>query len=400
MKKFLLIFLTLFFFYVSNSQNYWMPKANLPGSPRYASVGFSIDSTGYIVGGQVSSSSYTNEMWALNPFTNTWVQKANFPGGSLYGLTAFVINGIAYVGNGHFINGTNTNNYYKYDPSTNTWTSVASFPGSARYGCGFFVLNGKGYVFGGTTGSVYLKDLYEYDPMTNSWSQKASLPGNERAHPVCFAVNGKGYVTTGKKAVGVYLNDTWEYDPATNTWSQKGNIANFGRTVAAGFTINGKGYCGSGVDTSGSELKDFWEYDPATGQWTQVATIDEATGRHGASSFSIFNRGYILTGLHGSTYMKDVWEYFPNNSGVGIAKQKEASFSVFPNPTTGMIYFSINQNSKIKRLEIYDQLGKKVLFAKDISSNALDLSSLDNGLYFMKIFIDNKVVVKKIQVER
>ena len=342
MKKLVISFIFITFISLSLfSQNYWGPKADLPGSSRYAAVGFSIDSLGYLLCGQVSSSSYSVDMWQFNPTTNSWVQKSNIPGPNIYGPSAFVINGIAYVGNGHLINGSNTNAFYKYNPSTNQWTSIASFPGSARYGCGFFVLNNKGYIFGGTTGSVYLKDLWEYNPATNQWTQKATLPGNERAHPVCFSIGNKAYMTSGKKTVGNYLNDTWEYNPSTNSWTQKGNISTFGRTVASGFAINGMGYCGCGVDPSGNELNDFWQFDPSTGQWSQIATIIEATGRHGASSFAINSKGYILTGLHGSIYKKDIWEYWPiQNTTISLtsANGSDNQTICVNNPITNITY--------------------------------------------------------------
>lgn len=232
------------------------------------------------------------------------------------------------------------------------------------------------------------------------------MPGDERAHPVCFSIGNKGYVACGKKTVGNYKNDTWEYDPITNAWIQKGSLATFGRTVAVAFSINGMGYCGSGVDINGVELNDFWEYDPSTGQWTQVATIMEATGRHGAASFAINNKGYIGTGLNGTIYKKDIWEYWPVNNPI-IVKEVEKNVSeinIYPNPAFAGLPLTISNINCKQEIDIfiYDFSGKLVFENKYKCQTAIsiELNSFSKGSYFVLIYLkeENEFQNKKLIV--
>ncbi len=381
--KYYILTIFLFATVLVKSQNYWAQKTDLPSSSRYSAVGFSIGDIGYICCGRISPSSLANDLWMYNTTNDSWTQKTSLPTQGLYAPSAFVINGIAYVGNGAYNSGGNSNNFYKYNPTTDSWSQVASFPGSARYGCGFFAINGKGYICGGTTGSMYLADLWEYDPIADSWTQKASIPGSERAHPVCFSINNMGYVTTGKKMSGSYLNDTWKYNPLTNSWSQVGSIGNFGRTVAAGFTINGKGYCGSGVNEQGVELDDFWEFDPITGAWTQVATIDEATGRHGAATFATPTKGYILTGLNTTIYMKDIWEYWPLNASISNQTIKD-KIQFYQNLQKQSLEFSVLENQKIQ-IRIYSITGQIVHSQTINTTTSISMANLPKGAYILRI---------------
>jgi N-acetylneuraminic acid mutarotase len=382
--KALIVFVALLCTHIGYSQNYWTGKASLPSSARYAAVGFSIDSSGYICCGQIDNGSYTHDLWAFNPINNTWIQKASLPGPNIYGPSAFVINGIAYVGNGHLINGSNVNEFYGYNPLTNVWTTIASFPGLSRYSCGTFVLNNKGYIVCGTTGNLYLNELWEYDPLTNVWTQKASIPGSGRAHPVCFSLNNFGYVTTGKNNSGSYLNDTWKYNPSTNVWTQIGNIGNVERTAGVGFVLNNKGYCGSGISESGSELCDFWEFDPVTEIWTEIAYIPEGLGRHGASSFAIDNKGFILTGIKSGTCLSDVWEYYPNVGSAAISNNLIDPIIWFPYPSTNIIniFSSRTLDCNVRIFEI----GGKLLIDKNITiPNTFNSFLNSKGVYIIQI---------------
>ena len=64
-------------------------------------------------------------------------------------------------------------------------------------------------------------------------------------------------------------------------------------------------------------------------------------------------------------------------------------FNIFPNPTTGKIYFS----GEINNLELYNFPGEKVARFDDLSSSeVIDLNGLSTGLYFYRIYFNNKLV--------
>jgi len=66
---------------------------------------------------------------------------------------------------------------------------------------------------------------------------------------------------------------------------------------------------------------------------------------------------------------------------------------IFPNPTSGRI--SINGINTIKNVEVINITGQQVYYAKNSADN-IDISSLQTGVYFMKITTENGFTIKKI----
>ena len=74
-----------------------------------------------------------------------------------------------------------------------------------------------------------------------------------------------------------------------------------------------------------------------------------------------------------------------------VAKQ----VSIFPNPTTGIVTISNQDNLTIDKIEILDILGKTVSVKTDNTSQ-VDISHLSNGIYIFKIYSGETVFQKKI----
>ncbi|WP_341216319.1 T9SS type A sorting domain-containing protein [uncultured Wocania sp.] len=73
-----------------------------------------------------------------------------------------------------------------------------------------------------------------------------------------------------------------------------------------------------------------------------------------------------------------------------------SKFYVYPNPTTGVL--NINSITQISKLEVHNNIGQVVL--SEVNKTSIDVSSLNTGLYFIKIedvngTIETKKVVKK-----
>ncbi|MBC7863996.1 MAG: T9SS type A sorting domain-containing protein [Bacteroidia bacterium] len=86
----------------------------------------------------------------------------------------------------------------------------------------------------------------------------------------------------------------------------------------------------------------------------------------------------------------------PPPIAIGINENKAAQFSFFPNPNTGKI--SLISASEKSRLEIYSALGEKVYAMQLLKSkNEIDISALANGIYFLKLILENGTIsVKKL----
>jgi len=98
---------------------------------------------------------------------------------------------------------------------------------------------------------------------------------------------------------------------------------------------------------------------------------------------------YFATAIWGGPEATDTWGV------LGIEENESVSFSMFPNPLNDNILTIKNaENSSIL---IFDVLGKKV-FEKTILENTsrLNLSQLNNGMYFVQIENKNSSVIKKL----
>jgi len=78
-------------------------------------------------------------------------------------------------------------------------------------------------------------------------------------------------------------------------------------------------------------------------------------------------------------------------SGVGI-NEIDNNLSIFPNPTSGII--NIVTESKVEFVSVYNTIGKKENI--EIRNNKLDLSNLNNGIYFINLSTRGEIITKKI----
>ena len=77
---------------------------------------------------------------------------------------------------------------------------------------------------------------------------------------------------------------------------------------------------------------------------------------------------------------------------IGIRARGASEVLVYPNPTNGI--FNIYSNSTINSISIYDVNGR-LLSLVESTSNSIDLTGFENGLYIVKIILQDGVVVSK-----
>jgi len=220
------------------TSNTWTQKADFGGIPRELATSFSIGGKGYIgTGTYWDGTTYINlnDFWEYDPNTGvggTWTQKVPFPGIPRYAAVGFSIGSKGYLGTGiNYVNSTTYTwykDFYEYNPGTDTWTQKADFGGTARaFGVGFSINSAKGYIGTGNSGSAnggLKNDFWEYDPNTGvggTWTQKNDFAGAKRDCSVGFGIGTKGYIGTGYIPPSTYLKDFWEFNQSTNIWTQK-----------------------------------------------------------------------------------------------------------------------------------------------------------------------------------
>ncbi|HQZ23664.1 MAG TPA: T9SS type A sorting domain-containing protein [Flavobacterium sp.] len=82
---------------------------------------------------------------------------------------------------------------------------------------------------------------------------------------------------------------------------------------------------------------------------------------------------------------------------LNISENTIAKFRInmYPNPTTGIVTISNEENLSIDKIEILDILGKRVA-TKTGNTSQVDISHLSNGMYVFKIYSGIDVLAKKI----
>ena len=270
--------------------------------------------------------------------SNRWCRALNFLGGNRQEGVAFSINNKGYFGTGTDVkkNDIKYNDFWEYDPIENTWSQKADFGGVARVNAVGFAINNKGYIGNGRgsiTGLGYIADFWEYDPTSNTWTKKADY---NIACTNCFAftIGNKAYVGGGTyiDAAATSTKDFFEFDPlngSLGTFTKKADLL-IARSSSVGFSIANKGYFGLGSFQSIIDTK-FMEYDPTDstygndingnpkGKWIYIVPFSGAP-RNGAVAFNINNKGYICSGLNGTTFYSDMWEFDPLLSNPWILK--------------------------------------------------------------------------------
>ena len=243
----------------------WTQIATLPGSARRNAFAFTIGTNAYVgtginaanssdVGAQILA-----DMWQYNSLTNTWTAKANFPAGPIYFATAFNIDSKGYVCGGKIGPSNYSNRLWEYKETIDTWTELAFFPGGNRYQMSSFTIGYDAYVGLGADQDLYNNDIWKFSATTNTWSASAPLPSSVRAAAATFTIGERGFICMGTN--GGALDDLWEYNPYQNDWTARTNFGGSRRKHAVAFTINGKGYVGTGKGNSGKKSS-FYEYTP------------------------------------------------------------------------------------------------------------------------------------------
>lgn len=83
---------------------------------------------------------------------------------------------------------------------------------------------------------------------------------------------------------------------------------------------------------------------------------------------------------------------------LGVEKIDAERFNVFPNPTTGLLTVTNNENVGIQQIEVLDSSGKIIKtqsFANESNVN-IDLSAFASGIYMLHIKTEQGTAVKKL----
>ena len=92
----------------------------------------------------------------------------------------------------------------------------------------------------------------------------------------------------------------------------------------------------------------------------------------------------------------------PNNFTACLNSVEENSYndlvSIYPNPARDQFTINMPENTEVESLKIVDMMGR-VVYTFDGSINNVDISDLNEGIYFVHIYISDGVAIKRIVKE-
>ncbi|PWL30405.1 MAG: hypothetical protein DCO96_05330 [Fluviicola sp. XM-24bin1] len=379
--------------------NSWSKKADFAGLKRERAIAFTVNGVGYIGTGVDTAETVLKDLWRYNELTDTWTQMADIPGSQRRNAVAFAIGDYGYVTTGMNtpnstdVGATKLNDNWRYDPATNSWAARANFPGNNGQGMYFgacFVIDNEAFVVGGKHGpNNYTSNMYMYDPAQDQWYLAANFPGGVRYQLSALAVDGKGFVGLGTDQ-DLYRQDWWEYKRTTNTWAQRADLPASARASAVTFTIADRGYVCMG--TNGGMLDDLWEYNPFDNTWSVRAPYG-GSPRKNAVAFVLGSRAYVGTGKGVSGKKQSIHEYHP--MWTLDLEENELEISVYPNPTSDMIY--VKSAFEPEKITLINMLGEEVRSASN--SNQLTVNDLPSGQYRLIVSSGNKSANSPITIQ-
>ena len=138
--------------------------------------------------------------------------------------------------------------------------------------------------------------------------------------------------------------------------------------------------------TSGTPLPAWLTLDTITGVFTGTPPIIET-----------LNIRVTATDTAGAASSTNFKVTVNNPVSIDQINGQRKGVMVFPNPTSGLINISLDAfHGKTAIAEIINPEGKTILTKTFIKDTMLDLATKPEGLYIVKLFIDNEITIHKI----
>lgn len=200
-----------------------------------------------------------------------------------------------------------------------------------------------------------------YGKLSYSWDQNGNTP-NRQLKPWLDPLNS-GVTTMNAKLCGTSLIPNFE---ASHTHVQTGYSTQFFYTGLGNPESYNWTFYGVNVNPANStETQPIVTYSNS-GQYTVRLEVTE-----GDFTSSEIKSAYILVDENGSSI--DITE-------------NQIEFNVFPNPSNGKIYISQNFLTNV-HIEIINILGQPMLSEHmNDETKTIDISSLENGVYYIRVF--------------
>ncbi len=238
------------------------------------------------------------------------------------------------------------------------------------------------------------------------WTRTYGGFDNDYGYCVQQTTDG-GYFITGTShsfsaGTGVYLVKTDAAGDTLWTKSFSGSRGYSGRQTSDG------GYIVTGwAEPLGPANSNIWliRTNPSGDTlWTKVFGADEY--EQGRSVQQTSDGGYVLCGFTDSYGAGgyDIWLIRVDAETTTIQEKQQTGFAIYPNPTSGKFNITgLEPGVKINRMEIIDSFGQITRsFGGEFFTEGknIDVSNLAAGLYFCRIYLENKISTKELIIHQ
>ncbi|MDQ3682615.1 MAG: T9SS type A sorting domain-containing protein, partial [Bacteroidota bacterium] len=136
--------------------------------------------------------------------------------------------------------------------------------------------------------------------------------------------------------------------------------------------------------------------------WQLIGTLNGAGNSSAVRSYSFSDKEPYKKASYYRLKQTDYDGRFAYSKTIAVKNCREdlIELNIFPNPSNGKFnMFFKGDEKQIRSVEIYDALGKKVYRSINYQP-AIDLSGMQNGIYFLHLYMTSKNIIKKIVIER
>ena len=111
-------------------------------------------------------------------------------------------------------------------------------------------------------------------------------------------------------------------------------------------------------------------------------------------------QGNIIVNISGDEYSSSISKGFSIENSTTITENSNHFFSIYPNPANEKLNIDFSSTIDLENTTIYvtNMLGKKVIELNNFNTNSIDISSLDNGIYFLNTNLNGKKITEKFVI--
>lgn len=111
----------------------------------------------------------------------------------------------------------------------------------------------------------------------------------------------------------------------------------------------------------------------------------------------------VNTGLTNSYYFVDDVRVSTDSVfglALGLKELKDDIFQFYPNPSKGIVHYSVNNSQASSKIKILNSIGCILFEGQYLQSGVFDFSFLDNGIFYLELFTEKKVIRNKLIIQK